>query len=507
MSSGLTDFEHIRNNPSAFVEEILDVDEVFGYQQEFLDSDNRFRQFVTGRQTGKSRSCAWAGLAYAVTNPSSLVLITAPSLRQSSNLFKTLRSEMSQSGYSDSAWGVDRDTQTIIELDNDSEIVCLPVGNNGDKIRGYTADQIIVDEAAFVPDVIYEDVLRPMTFATEGNILLASTPFGTSGFFYDAYIDDSWHTVQAQTSDNPLVSASDLEEYKEGKTKTQIKQEILGEFVESKSKFFTASSIRNVLGAPKQETNDVYLGADIAAAGANDTVFVLTDSAGNVFDIRSFRELGVLGAADKISLLDKQYGFQKVAVDRGGLGQGTVEALAQEADIAARVEDVYLTIQRKQEIYQSLKASIESEELLLPNNSKILRDQLKSITYSRTSTNNLSLSASGDNGDDYADALALCVSVIPDTVGDGQVVGPRGSDAIVSIDDVADRDGNESNGDDTESGGKRQSSRVASGGSRRTSMTGTHSPQSTSANGSRNRNDGQNGRRKARRVRDRNRRG
>jgi hypothetical protein len=38
-------------------------------------------------------------------------------------------------------------------------------------------------------------------------------------------------------------------------------------------------------------------------------------------------------------------------------------------------------------------------------------------------------------------------------------------------------------------------------------MTGTHSPQSTSANGSRNRNNGQNGRRKARRVRDRNRRG
>jgi hypothetical protein len=133
---------------------------------------------------------------------------------------------------------------------------------------------------------------------------------------------------------------------------------------------------------------------------------------------------------------------------------------------------------------------------MLPNNiekSKVLRDQLTSITYNRTSTNNLSLSASGDNRDDYADALALCVSVIPDTVGDNTSTGPRGGDAIVSLDDVANQSDTED--DDTESNASnpRNKSRVASGGSRRRSMS--------------NRDErSQNGRGKARRVRDRNRR-
>jgi len=432
------DYEQLRENPSIFVSEILGVSP-FNYQKEFLDADSRFKQFVSGRQVGKSRTCAWAGLAYAMTHPSTLTLITAPSLRQSSNLFKVVRSEMSQSGYSDDAWGVDRDTQTIIELDNDSEIVCLPVGNDGSKIRGYTADMIIVDEAAFVDDFIFEDTLRPMTFATGGDILLASTPFGTSGFFYDAYISEDWHTTHAQTSDSPLVSQADLEEYKEGKTQTQIKREVLGEFVSGDDRFFDPEDIRPVLGDPEYTGDAAYMGADIAASGSAETVLSMVDDEGNVFDIKEFSNIGVLEAADKISLLDTQYHFDEIVVDRGGLGHGTVEALAERANIAPRVREIYFTIQTKQELYQSLKASIQASELVLPTDNKILKGQLEDIGYTETASKNLSLKAE-DGNDDYVDSLAMAVDAIPETAGKARTVGAQGATSPVMLGDM--RDGN-----------------------------------------------------------------
>jgi hypothetical protein len=298
---------------------------------------------------------------------------------------------------------------------------------------------IIVDEAAFVADQIFEDVLRPMTFATEGDILLASTPYGTSGFFYDAYVSDDWHTTHAETADNPLVSQEDLDEFRDGKTEFQIKREVLGEFVADTDRFFAVDDIRNCLGEASREADDVYLGADIAAAGSAETVLTLVDGKGNVFDIKTYRELGVLDAAEKIRLLDAQYGFEEILVDRGGLGQGTVEALTERANLGRRVREVYFTIQTKQELYQSLKASIEAQELTLPNDEKVLRDQLEGISFTETANNNLSLSASEGN-DDYVDSLALAVEGIPETVGKATVKGAKGATKPVTMGDMREND-------------------------------------------------------------------
>ncbi len=418
--SEITDWDELRETPSKFIDEICGI-EPFDYQKEFIDADARHRVVASGRQVGKSRMCSWIALHEAVTNAFTQVLITAPSLRQSSMLFSTLTSEIEQSGLADEEWGIERDTQTIIEFDNGSSIHCLPTGRNGNKIRGFSADMIIVDEAAFIEDNIYEDILEPMIFATTGRLVLASTPWGKSGYYYRKFAgsehNQEWDSLQVSSYVNPLIEESDLEEYKEGKTDSQIKREVMGEFVEDSAQFFPTSIIRPCMpGAkPKQEGDYASLGVDIAGEGDDRTVFYGVDGKGNVFlHDEVYEDMGVLEAAEYIKTLDRAYNFNKIQVDRTAIGQGTIEALAKDPKINRKYEGVYFTQQTKQTIYQRLKAALEDDALHLPQD-ETLRTELERIGYEKQQSGRLKLFPRGSNEkDDHVDSLALAVWGMPD---------------------------------------------------------------------------------------------
>ena len=61
----------------------------------------------------------------------------------------------------------------------------FPVGDTGESLRGYTTHMAIIDEAGYIPEVVY-DAFLPSTATTRARILLTSTPRGKSGAFYNA---------------------------------------------------------------------------------------------------------------------------------------------------------------------------------------------------------------------------------------------------------------------------------------------------------------------------------
>lgn len=437
MSDGLSDQHRLREEPSYFVEQVIGLD-VFSYQKEFLDTDDRHFVIASGRQVGKSRMCAWRALQHAVTHAGAQVLITAPSLRQSSLLFDTLYSEIDNSGLSDADWGIERDTQTIIEFDNGSAIHCLPTGRNGDKIRGFSADLVIVDEAAFIDDSIFEDILQPMLLATGGSMILASTPWGTSSFFYRKfnnaqYDDNQWGRLRVHSRENPLIEDDDIEELKEGKTEAQIDREIRGQFTEDSAQFFPEDAIVSCFGtATGTPAADVptYLGADIAAAGDDQTVMYALDDTGNVFHTEVHGSMGVLEAADRIEVLDSSFGFSEIVIDRTGLGQGTLEKLTDSGQIDRKLRPEYFSIQTKTKLYQGLKTALQRQLLALPDNST-MHKQLADISASKTSAGNLKFDTRQREHDDHVDALALAVSALETDTG-RQAGAPGGTQATTA---------------------------------------------------------------------------
>lgn len=69
-----------------------------------------------------------------------------------------------------------KSTRTMIQLKNGSRIIALPCGPDGATLRGFTADLVVMDEAAFMPEDVIASVIFPMLATTNGTAIMLSTP-------------------------------------------------------------------------------------------------------------------------------------------------------------------------------------------------------------------------------------------------------------------------------------------------------------------------------------------
>jgi phage FluMu gp28-like protein len=394
----------LRDNPATFARAAFDVT-LFEYQEDFVGTGAKRKSLVCGRQVGKTEVCALDGLHHASTHADTTVLITAPTQRQSSELFKRVKDLV---GRASADWGVERSTQTIIELKNGSRIICLPSGTDGNSIRGYTADYIIVDEAAFVEDTVFTSVLLPMLATTDGTLALASTPFGKSGFLYEeAWTGDDWHITHVPSYESPLVDESFIEEQKATLTRTEYRQEIEGEFVESADAYFDRDTVRSVIDADAtlQPDRGVTLGVDLARHGQDRTVIMPVDTFGTVGRIRSSADWSLTqGVAETADCVDR-WDVTQVVVDETGMGGKPVEDLKHQLG-SRLVEGVKFTIDRKASHYNALKSAMQNGAVALPDHDA-LRRELVDLEYELTRGGKTRIHHPDGGHDDHTDALAL----------------------------------------------------------------------------------------------------
>lgn len=407
--------------PSTFVADVLGKpDEApFDYQAAFLDSPKSRKAFVSGRQVGKSRTCAWMAIHHAVLNPDSITLLVAPTQRQSTELMNTIKRELSLSQVSKQNWGVERDIATEIAFDNGARIISLPTGRDGSNIRGYTAELIIVDEAAYVEDNIFTQVLEPMLAVTHGTLVLASTPFGASGYLYQKWTqDDDFYTKQVPTSQNPFVDDEWIEKQRRNLPRMQFRQEYLGEFVEQADLFFGREDVMRCLVQGEDEDNPdfitkqsniCYLGVDIAQHGEDESVFISMDSEGNVFSIEHTADTDLTDSIGRIKALDNFHNYNKILIDATGLGAGVVDTCRER--IGRKVEGyAFNSIDKKQALYQNARRQMQDGEIsfALTDEGRILKQQLMGMRQSFTSTGKVKIEEPDDMPrDDHADAFVL----------------------------------------------------------------------------------------------------
>jgi Terminase large subunit, T4likevirus-type, N-terminal len=181
------------------------------WQAEVLRLQPRRTLLLCSRQSGKSTVSALLGLWTALYEPGSLVLFVSPSLRQSSELFRTCI------GYFHRLKGVPElsaESTLRAEFSNGSRIVSLPGSER--TTRGYSrASLIVVDEAARVEDALWAS-LRPMLATSKdgGKFVCLSTPAGTRGEFHKYWSAGGadWHRVEVPATACPRISPEFLKE-------------------------------------------------------------------------------------------------------------------------------------------------------------------------------------------------------------------------------------------------------------------------------------------------------
>ena len=235
-----------------------------GWQLELMEAHPERALLLCSRQAGKSMTVAAIGLEQALTKPDSTTLLVSASQRQSAELLNKVRTlAMAQAA----PIVTEQLSVLSMKLANGSRIISLP--GRAELIRGYSADLLVLDEAAWVPDSLYESV-RPMLAVSGGRLIALSTPFGKRGWFYGAWSSsERWHRTKVTASQVTRISPEFLEEERRSLPANVFAAEYECVFGDSLASVF---STEDVLDALSDEVEPLF--GTYNDGGSTDSVIV-----------------------------------------------------------------------------------------------------------------------------------------------------------------------------------------------------------------------------------------
>jgi hypothetical protein len=211
------------------------------YQAAAVDDTRQYQAWCWSRQTGKSTAAAIRSAWQVMTRPDQLVLLFSNSLRQSMELFRKVVRV-----YGGTEEGEPRRTNDNLydmTLDNGSRVLSLP--GHDESILGYSPNLVIIDEAAVVSDKFFRAV-NPMLARSHGSLIVASTPRGKRGFFWNDIMKepgDQWAVTMVRAEESPHIERQFLEQQLRLLGEDWFEQEYHCKFLETTGTLFTDDMI------------------------------------------------------------------------------------------------------------------------------------------------------------------------------------------------------------------------------------------------------------------------
>jgi hypothetical protein len=416
------------NTPSKFSEIFLGHD-VFEYNKKYVDCQDRFIVYRSGRQVGKTMSTAVKAIHFAFFAPLMLktvkhectIVIAAPTQNQAGIMYDRIRSLIMNNDFLKGY--VVRNTQTelwVNFLDNTgmSKIITRATGETGTGLRGYSPHCIIADECSFIKTDILKAFL-PSGMATQARVWLTSTPFSKSGYFYEACQnsnrtnpDGLWTEFHVKSTENPLIQEDPtfIEEIKR-LTREEYVQEVEGEFLDIGNALIPNSLLRDAVRDKKPEGQPrYYMGVDVARSGRDETVYtiVAVDKNDEIFveEVKAESQSNVVDVCGRIGDFVRDYRIETVFIDETGLGGGLID-LAREQNIPAR--GVVFSLQEKASMYKNLRLLFENHRITLKKVDKLVY-QLSYLTREYTEAGIMKIKS--EEHDDYPDSLVLACRAV-----------------------------------------------------------------------------------------------
>ncbi len=360
------------------------------------------------RQSGKSTAVGLKARKLAYNYPGTTTLIMAPSLRQSSLLYEKVRgmleddnSDIIKSKLGEQTFtsvlkkneayreaGIFRDkepTKHRIRLKNGSQILTEACGQTGAKIRGYTIDFMIVDEAQEIPKAVWIACIPMLATSKKmrgtGWVIILGTPKGKSGYYYDCFGNKDYKHVHVQAHKCSRISKKFLTKEKHRLTKIDYDQEYNALFVASVRQYFSSeivdSCIVEDIGKPLGKK---FLGVDFARYGGDENAYceaVLVDNK-IVYIVWAMTEDGgnTNVTCGFIKSKDNEKNYNRIFIDPGGLGGPILDTLQETISNGKRkVIGLDNAHKRFQEEGEEKQAGIFKEDLYM--NAKVLMEQGK----------------------------------------------------------------------------------------------------------------------------------
>lgn len=395
------------------------------WQIDAMELRKRQTVVVAPRQCGKSESLSLKAAHAALRKPNQLIMIVSASETAAVRLLYAVREAFDHPLLKGSL--AEEPTQTRIVLKNGSRILSVPASEKS--IRGWSVDLLIVDECAFVADDILLSAALPTTTARpDARVVLASTPWGDAGAFFNLAMqgmgdDEHTETFRWKLLDAPWIHPAVVEAARRSLPPLRFRAEYEGEFITSGDAYFdrmdllacTADyplrddgqrmpAVCGLDWGRQQDAHAIAIAAVLMDYGVNPRPVVVVP-----WVETSRRSYTLQG--EEIERLSKLWTMD-IHTETNGVGAAPSERLVEHL-VWTRVVKQASTQKSKEDSYGRLKVLFDERSIVIPQHEELLR-QLGGITATATSNGGLRIEARQESvHDDLPDALALAAGKLP----------------------------------------------------------------------------------------------
>ena len=200
-------------------------------QKVIADSDARFKVVAAGRRFGKS-FLSLSLMARVARYPYSQVWYVTTTYSAAKNImWAYLKEKLQKFGWAKSFHEVALQANLV-----NGSVISLKGANNPDSLRGIGLNYLVMDEAAYLEERVWTEVLRPTLSDKQGGALFISSPSGRN-WFYDLWIagqeedEEDWESWQFTTLEGGNVPPEEVEAARRNLDTRTFEQEYEAEFV------------------------------------------------------------------------------------------------------------------------------------------------------------------------------------------------------------------------------------------------------------------------------------
>ena len=379
------------------------------YQQDIIEMLNddsvKFVTFLKSRQTGGSYLNKLLTLKWGLESGNKIGFIT-PTYKLSRLFFKEL-CEAAKPLIAES-----NSTDLIIKFITGSNVQFFSAEAK-DAIRGFQFSHLIIDEAAFIPDSVYYEVIHATHLIKGKKVILCSTPNSNQGFFYNYYEygtdinKPNYRNKKVTIYDNVFVSQTDIDEIKSTLPDRIFRQEYMAEFLTGDGAVFT--NFRNCINN-KPIHNGVYYAAIDWAKTDDYTVLTVMNSLKQIVEIYRINKLDYTLQVKLITTKLNHYRPRITISEENNIGSVVNELLKQEYN--GVIKQITLDHQEKKDIIENLVVGFEQGDISILENEHLLRElSIFTATYNHQ-TKKIKYSAPSGMHDDMVISLAYVYSLL-----------------------------------------------------------------------------------------------
>ena len=229
-------------------------------QSEVYSDPARFKMLCSGRRFGKTHLCLVQLIVWAAMKTGSLNWYIAPTYKSAKQIAWRQLKQMVPS----ELFAAKNEVDLSIEFVNGSRIE-LKGGESADNLRGASLSNVVLDEAAYIPQDAWEMVIRPALADQRGSAFFISTPAGYNHFheMWEQAADlEDWQTFSYSTIEGGNVPPEEVELARRTLDERTFKQEFLASFETFSGRVFPEFDDANIAEDVADTGGPVLVGLD-----------------------------------------------------------------------------------------------------------------------------------------------------------------------------------------------------------------------------------------------------